>query len=278
MNNRKKNNKSKRRMSIIIYSTVALTAIIFAVGSISLNNNNELSHNASAIEQHQQLTKSQNETKGKTLSMEEIMREIKPIHPKVFVQKNNETTSINGTIPLVQVAKTTNSTTIVRVNNTRGPDHKEVYGNEGNVELSIRHGISANTTNSTASSTTNTTIHIIEATVKNTGTKPIFLYAFRIFGQTPSGYQALSAEVLESDYSKDLWGPGLPIPLLTERIRLDSGESLSALFNGNWKVEPINETINQFSIAVQYAETSGPPAYQPTQVWWIGEKYFISPP
>jgi hypothetical protein len=143
----------------------------------------------------------------------------------------------------VQVAKITNSTTIVRVNNTHGPDHIEVYRNEWNVELSIRHGIAANTTNSTTSSI-NTSIPILEATVKNTGTEPIFLYAFRIFGQTPSGYQALSAEVLDSDYSKDLWGSaGLPIPMVTERIRLNPGESLSALFKGNWKVEPLTKQL-----------------------------------
>jgi hypothetical protein len=173
----------------------------------------------------------------KNISLGELANSIKPIYPETMVVQEKLPSSIEGVL-LKQVAKNTASNSLVR---------------------DLEHGVSKGITKLELAEITlymtadpKDDNNVVAVTITNIGSERFFLKQFAIGGETSrTGMAPLSASVLDSDYSPEVWG-SIPKPVMTQLIIMNPGDSISAYIKGKYTEQFTGELIDVFVGSASY--------------------------
>jgi hypothetical protein len=94
--------------------------------------------------------------------------------------------------------------------------------------------------------------NVVAVTITNIGSERFFLKQFAIGGETSrTGMAPLTASVLDSDYSPEVWG-SIPKPLMTQLVKINPGDSISAYIKGKYTEQFTGELIDVFVGSASY--------------------------
>lgn len=191
----------------------------------------------------------------RNISLTELANSMKPIYPNVTVIPGKLPSSIDG-IALREVAKNAVSGSIIR-------DQKLGVTNgiekEGLAEITLYMAADSNRNDN----------NIVAVGLTNIGNDKFFLKQFGISGQTSrTGMAPLTATVLDSDYSPEVWG-SIPKPVLTQLIVMNPGDSVSAYIKGKYSEQFTGELIDVFSAGASYYYDQDTEDYNGGFVWSI---------
>jgi hypothetical protein len=167
----------------------------------------------------------------KNISLGELGNSIKPIYPNARVVQGKLPNSIDGVV-LKQVVKNTFADSLVR-----DLEHGVSTGIE-------KQGLAEITLYMTADPSDGN--NVVAVTLTNIGSDRFLLKQFAIGGETSrTGMAPLSASVLDSDYSPEVWG-SIPKPVMTQLIIMNPSDSISAYIKGKYTEQFTGELIDVF--------------------------------
>lgn len=180
-------------------------------------------------------------------SLGQIANSVGKLYPQSIPATGN-LTNVNG----INMAKIASSDQSVTIDRQTGVSKSKIE--TGRATLELKHGV------------TQSSDHIVAATVTNNGKNTIYLNSLIMFGQTSEGMEPLNAYVVDASYSPEVFGD-IPKPAVVKPVAITPGQSYSGYIVGKWSMS--NLPIQSFSVAAVYVYDINAQGYVADNNWSI---------